>query len=226
MRWLWLLTTAIWLFANVFLALRWPALYGRVDIAAYLLTAVAAIATLAGVGFALLGFLQLGRLEQMVEAAVQRKKEELWGEWERVALAIQEATHRVIAGYAVMEKGDYARAESLFAEAVRIDPRAFNGYISLGYARLALGRIAAAVEAFSRAKALFPDRPEPRFDLARAYIRAGEDDGALTELREAVRLRPGDLAQFADDPDFADLRRRRREDWARLEELARDGMSK
>jgi tetratricopeptide (TPR) repeat protein len=218
-RWALALAALAWMVANALLAFRLPTVRS-LDLASYVLAAVSAIATLAGIGFALLGFVQLGQIERVVAAEVARQLEAVQTEWERRAVAVQEATQKIIAGYARMQQNDYQRAEALFEAAVAVDPKAFNAYTSLGYARLAANKAAGAIEAFSRAKALFPDRPEPRFDLARAWTQLGDHRMAMSELEEAIRMRPEDMESVRADPLCDALHQAFPERWARLEAMA------
>ncbi len=103
-------------------------------------------------------------------------------------------------------EGDAARAEALFADAraaaesaLARAPGRFEPLLRLGEIELASGRYLDALRALSRAKREFPDRPEPRLDLAALYkthfLLTEEKDylrGALEELGEALRLAPGD----------------------------------
>jgi membrane associated rhomboid family serine protease len=63
-------------------------------------------------------------------------------------------------GYLALEKGDNQRAAVLYEQAVAIDPHVFGWWNNLAIAYWHLGRTAEARDAFSRAAALKPERPD------------------------------------------------------------------
>ncbi|MBO8129236.1 MAG: tetratricopeptide repeat protein [Peptococcaceae bacterium] len=79
--------------------------------------------------------------------------------------AAQEAMQKIIAGYNLTLQEKHEEAAKLFEQAIKIDPMAFNGYTALGYALFELKKYDQAIEAFFKAKELFPHRPEPYNDL-------------------------------------------------------------
>ncbi|MCU0724641.1 MAG: tetratricopeptide repeat protein [Planctomycetes bacterium] len=90
--------------------------------------------------------------------------------------------------------GAVSAAEAAAARA----PERLEPLLRLGEAHFAAGRSIDALRAFSRAKEGWPDRSEPRLDLAavyKAHFVASEDRealrGALEEVTEALRLEPG-----------------------------------
>jgi len=185
----------------------------------YLLAAVSAIATLAGLGFAFYGFYNLKYAERIVERKVESRMSRLKEDLRAWQMRTQEANQKVIAGYALSMAGKHREAATLFEVAVSIDPEVFNGYIALGYEYLSLGEKQQAIEAFHKAASLFPDRPEPHNDLARVYAQTGEYKLALDHIREAVVRKSEALKDIEKDPVFDCLRKHCEEDYKRIVQM-------
>ena len=104
-------------------------------------------------------------------------------------------------GSGVPSPGDQSIAE--LRTAVQLMPAEVSYRIGLGNGERARDRHDAAIAVFREATRDLPDAPEAHFALARAFMEApprfpGEDQAipneAVTELRTAVRLCPGDSA--------------------------------
>jgi tetratricopeptide (TPR) repeat protein len=75
--------------------------------------------------------------------------------------------------------------------ALRADPGSADAHHERGVALRRLGRLDAAVEAFSQATALDADNPWPWFDLGRAALDGGDPPRALVGFREAAAREAG-----------------------------------
>lgn len=101
---------------------------------------------------------------------------------------IQEAMHKILAGYNCMEKKEIDKARELFQRAVEIYPKAFNGYNSLGYAYIEKGDFSSAIHCFQLAIQHFPEKYEGHYDLAAAYEKSGQLDLAKKHRNNAKKL--------------------------------------
>lgn len=87
--------------------------------------------------------------------------------------------------------GRHEEAVALYRERLALSPPAVQQatlYSGLGGALGSLGRFDEAIACFRRAIALAPDDDLPHFNLGLALQRTGHTDGALEELRIAIRL--------------------------------------
>jgi tetratricopeptide (TPR) repeat protein len=100
-------------------------------------------------------------------------------------------------GFALLQRGDYARAIVQFREAATRDPLTADAPET----REVMGRVAAAfrdglvqvaIQQLQAAITLAPARAEPHRRLGRVYLADREYDNAINELRTAVRLDPSD----------------------------------
>jgi Tfp pilus assembly protein PilF len=83
------------------------------------------------------------------------------------------------------------RGVSLLAEAVEERPDFGEAQYLLGFARLQLGQVAAAIPALEEAVRLGPDVPERLNTLAQAYERARRDPAQIADLyRRALQVQP------------------------------------
>lgn len=87
--------------------------------------------------------------------------------------------------------GEFEEATAALREAQSLAPSADTSN-ALGLALLEQGRVNGALNAFKDAAARFPDSAELRFNMANAYTRKKDFEGAAAQLREAVRLAPED----------------------------------
>jgi YaiO family outer membrane protein len=92
--------------------------------------------------------------------------------------------------------GNNERARVLLEQVVAAEPRNSDAHVQLGFAMLALGRLADAERTFRQALAIAPDYQDARIGLARVAQRRGDRAAALAELeaidpfnREAGALR-------------------------------------
>jgi len=101
---------------------------------------------------------------------------------------IQEAMHKVIAGYNCLERKDLDKAIELFQRAVEIYPKAFNAYNSLGYAYIEKSDYSSAIHCFQLAIQHFPEKFEGHYDLATAYEKSGQMELAEKHQKIAKRM--------------------------------------
>lgn len=168
--------------------------------------------------------------EQPQSAALHVRRGSLYvldESWEE-ALVDYEAARRIDASFpnidflranVLVEIEENERAVTLLDSFLSIAPEHADGYLVRARANVALGRIDAGVEDYSRAIALF-GRPAPRHYLerARALSDAGRVDEALTGLADAV-ADLGPLASLVETAVVADEKRGRYEEalrWANL----------
>lgn len=90
---------------------------------------------------------------------------------------------------AQIKDGDFSAAEAAARQLVADDADIASAWSLLGTALLAQGKSGPAIEAFSRATAIEED-PETSFNLAAAYLSAGDAGNAKEHIDEALRLRP------------------------------------
>jgi Tfp pilus assembly protein PilF len=98
------------------------------------------------------------------------------------------------AGVAALDAGDDPTAETMFRNALALDPRLAAAWTNLGNVLDRRGSRGAAREAYQKALALDPDQPEARFNLANLHAELGETELALAEYRRVARA----TSSFAD----------------------------
>ncbi len=115
------------------------------------------------------------------DAAVRQFHEEL-------RISPDHAPARLQIAQELMRRGDPAAARPWAAEAVELAPANFVAHRVLGQVQLATDDVAAAIGSLETAVRLEPASPSARFNLARAYQRAGRDADAARERAEFSRL--------------------------------------
>ena len=95
----------------------------------------------------------------------------------------------------VAARGDLRGGERLLRDARRVEPGNPVVEANLGISALAGGRTDAAIEALGAALAIAPDLHEARFNLARAYARAGRREDAAREARTLLAHLPAGAPQ-------------------------------
>ncbi len=95
-------------------------------------------------------------------------------------------------GIASLRAGDPGQAVAAFESAQRLNPKVPALYANLGFARLALEQIDAAIESFESSIALRPSQANAYFGLAEARERQGDWEAALGAMRVFVHLTPED----------------------------------
>jgi len=174
----------------------------------YLLTVVAAIATLAGIGFALYGWFAAKELPELVDRAVEERIAQVERELRGLTYHQQEAMQKIVASYAV---DDPDRRIALLEQAVAIQPDAYNAYVAMGYAFWEKGEFLRAQECFMQDLKFHPDNYQAASDLAALHSEQQEWLAALNWLREALRMNPSSWKDFESDTRFDNLRQARPE---------------
>jgi tetratricopeptide (TPR) repeat protein len=98
------------------------------------------------------------------------------------------ALARVQMAQELIRRGDFEGAAPYAAEAARLVPRNFLARKVLGQVKLQAGDVAGAIAELETARTLEPSSPSVRFQLARAYQRAGRPKEATRERAEFTRL--------------------------------------
>jgi outer membrane protein assembly factor BamA len=103
-----------------------------------------------------------------------------------LALALGANDGALTAGLAALEAGRNEEAARLLEEASAVEPT-YDGLVGLGLARGHLGQLDRAAEAFARAIALDPDRPQAHVEMGGLLFLEKKYDEAATELERALR---------------------------------------
>ena len=86
--------------------------------------------------------------------------------------------------------GQVEEAEAALGQAVTLEPKHAYGWYALGVLRKQRGSLGPAAEAFERAAAHAPDKPEYLTSLGAAYSRVRKFDAAVGTFERLVRLQP------------------------------------
>lgn len=92
-------------------------------------------------------------------------------------------------GAAYGDRGELAKADTCFREAVRIDPDHGNAWYNLGVADAKLGRIQEAIACFRETVRVKPEFAEGWYSLGLIYEKLGRRKEAEDSFREAGRLK-------------------------------------
>ena len=87
-----------------------------------------------------------------------------------------------------VKRSDYEQAKAWAEKAVTADPGNFVAHKGLGQALLELGDVEGAIRHLERGVELAPDSPAMRFQLAKAYQKAGRTADAQRERQTFVKL--------------------------------------
>jgi tetratricopeptide (TPR) repeat protein len=95
-------------------------------------------------------------------------------------------------GWTLSFKGDYAAAIQECERAIEVDPQFGNPYNDIGSYLIALGRHQEAVAWLRKAMgaARYEARHYPHVNLARIYVKLGQLDAAIAQLRVALAIAP------------------------------------
>jgi Flp pilus assembly protein TadD len=93
--------------------------------------------------------------------------------------------------YTALKKTDEARAE--YSRTIAIDPKMSEAYLNLGMLLLDKQENAAAVAPLRKAVELLPSQSRPRYLLAVAQDRSGDQAGAAESFEALIHLDPNDL---------------------------------
>ena len=89
-----------------------------------------------------------------------------------------------------LARGDLDGAESLYRDAIEIDPGNATAHANLGYLLALRGRHENAIAEAERAIALDPARSAPWAHMGMSQVATGSVDDGLSSLSRAVRLDP------------------------------------
>jgi arylsulfatase A-like enzyme/Flp pilus assembly protein TadD len=101
--------------------------------------------------------------------------------------------NKVLLAMQASDAGAFDRSNRLLVEVLADDPQLFIGHYSLGVNALKLGDNRAALEHFTRARALNPGFDLTEMNRASALARLGRVDEAIAALAEVVRQNPSRL---------------------------------
>jgi hypothetical protein len=101
-------------------------------------------------------------------------------------------------GVLLYNKNDYAAAEHLFLDAVRLAPQNFDAWMELGGVYYDTGQTDKEIEAFKTAAQKRPLSADAHYYLGTAYEEKGQFDSAILEYRKAVSLKPDYLDALFD----------------------------
>lgn len=87
-------------------------------------------------------------------------------------------------------RGEFQQASDLLTEALELNPRNGNLWVSLGVCRLQSGNLDGAIAGFAKAVELLPERGPFRGQLARMLEKAGRLDEAEKHFRELLKIEP------------------------------------
>jgi tetratricopeptide (TPR) repeat protein len=153
----------------------------------YLLAFANITITIIGVAFAaaaLMTFFYLKRKLKEINTSNEKFKSSVKDD----LYLIQEAMHKILAGYNCMDKKEVDKAIELFQRAVEIYPTAFNAYNSLGYAYIETADYSSAIHCFQLAIQHFPDKFEGHYDLSQAYEKSGQKELAEKHRKIAKKM--------------------------------------
>jgi tetratricopeptide (TPR) repeat protein len=85
-------------------------------------------------------------------------------------------------------KGDYRKAIASYEEAIKLDPRSFVVYNSLGIARQAVGEIDEAIAAFTKAMRINSQYADAYNNRGNIYLAKDELEFAVKDFSTAIRL--------------------------------------
>jgi tetratricopeptide (TPR) repeat protein len=91
-------------------------------------------------------------------------------------------------GSLLKDQGNLAGAQSLFQQALTIDPEFAIAHYNLGLTLKAMGQLGAAIAHYQQAIALQPDYAEAHQNLGVALLKAGHVPDSLTAFRQAIAL--------------------------------------
>jgi tetratricopeptide (TPR) repeat protein len=99
-------------------------------------------------------------------------------------------------GQAALRDKQFDRAQKVYEQVVKLDPRSAEGHSNLGFALYALGKYPRAIEEFQKSLELDPHLDETETLLALSYFDTGQLQRAIPLLEKAYQRK-------ADDPDVA-----------------------
>ncbi|MBF0564481.1 MAG: hypothetical protein HQK89_04500 [Nitrospirae bacterium] len=159
-----------------------------------IIATIGVVVTIIGVfigGLTLFNYIRISDLRKVFNEFKEQTQKEIY--------KTQKAAHRIIASYHITDVNDKIE---LLKSAIELDPKAFNGYNALGYAYLEKGELNKAAAAFMNAVHNNPDQKEGYFDLATVYLKFGDTELCLHNLKEAIKADPTSKRDLEGNPAF------------------------
>ena len=92
--------------------------------------------------------------------------------------------------------GNYDIAVKSLQKAISLNPSHLESFANLGLAYIRLERYVQAIETYLALLDKSPTYSGAHFHLGYAYLAAGDIEGALTSLKEAIRLQPNNIESY------------------------------
>lgn len=99
-------------------------------------------------------------------------------------------------GQAALQAKQFDRAQKVYEQVIKLDPRSAEGHSNLGFALYTLGKYPRAIEEFQKSLELDPHLDETEILLALSYFDTGQLQRAIPLLEKAYQRK-------MDDPDVA-----------------------
>lgn len=96
---------------------------------------------------------------------------------------------------ALLAKGDYSKAEPLLQQVTAKDPKSYQAWYDLGYARQGLEHPSEAIAAYQKSIEINPKVFETNFNLGLVLAASGQRDEARKYLQAATELQPSSRAE-------------------------------
>ncbi len=127
------------------------------------------------------------------------------GRWEEARkhfeLGLRDGTVALIRynyGSALAQRGEWARAEALLLEAVRLEPGMSGAHLNLGMIHAMRGQAGRAIPHFQNALRAEPGSEPAQLNLGLALAQAGRTEEAVAALRQASRSNDAGIRQAAE----------------------------
>jgi tetratricopeptide (TPR) repeat protein len=109
---------------------------------------------------------------------------------ERIAASVESASALNNRGIALMNQGDYAAAQTVFNQALKVNPRFAPAYSNRAMIHILMGEEAAAVQDYTTALSLNPSDGDVYFNRGLAYAALENDGAAIADYTTALRINP------------------------------------
>ncbi|MDA7977853.1 MAG: FG-GAP-like repeat-containing protein [Pirellulales bacterium] len=106
----------------------------------------------------------------------------------------------------LIAQNKFASAENILAQVVQQNPSSGGGWMLLGYARHAQGKLDTALEAHLKAATFAPVKSTGLYNAACVYALKNDSDEAMKYLKQAVNAGFTDSTLLATDPDLVNVR--------------------
>ena len=147
-------------------------------------------------------FVALGIFEYKTLSRLRRDFKRFKSEWRTELYNTQKAQQRVVASYSAATAD---RKISLSLSAINEDKKTFNVYNALGYAYIEKGDTDSALNAFTNAIRIHPERKEGYFDIARLYLSMNKTELCEEYLRLAISVDKTSTEDIKCDPLLSKL---------------------